>query len=205
MAAIVIDVPCSGEMHQIELRDDGTAVMLVHDEAIVRACVVFGARPPECLAALDEAREYPVDFVLANVEMADKVKGLLACDFAEHVLHIFEAEVPDDDRPRKAIHTARAYWRGKATREQLDEARVEAKAAWNRSADAARFAAGAALATPTARARWAAWDAAHAKAEGAADAAAYVAAMAAESLWQLSRIFKVLDAVRKGKRWPRLS
>ena len=32
---------------------------------------------------------------------------LVAADFAERVLHIFESRVPNDDRPRKAIEAAR--------------------------------------------------------------------------------------------------
>jgi hypothetical protein len=145
--------------------------------------------------------------------MTDKVKGLLACDFAEHVLHIFKAEVPNDNRPRRAIQVTRAYWRGNATVEQFD-------AAWKAAEAAARAAA---LATAATRARFApgavdaAWAASAARyaaraARVAGDEAQYAAwaaraatREAAERRWQLSRIFKVLDAVRRGKRWPRLS
>jgi len=35
-----------------------------------------------------------------------------AADCAEHVLHLFERERPDDDRPRHAIELARAWARG---------------------------------------------------------------------------------------------
>lgn len=35
-----------------------------------------------------------------------------AADCAEHVLPIFEAEAPDDDRPRALVERARAYARG---------------------------------------------------------------------------------------------
>jgi len=38
--------------------------------------------------------------------------GLWAADCAEHVLHLFERERPDDDRPRTAIAAARAWARG---------------------------------------------------------------------------------------------
>ncbi|NDJ54546.1 MAG: hypothetical protein GYB68_15880 [Chloroflexi bacterium] len=34
---------------------------------------------------------------------------LLACDFAEHVLHLFESAFPDDDRPRQAIMLSRRF------------------------------------------------------------------------------------------------
>ena len=38
--------------------------------------------------------------------------ALWAADCAEHVLHFFEQEQPDDDRPRRAIELARAWARG---------------------------------------------------------------------------------------------
>ncbi|HET7466213.1 MAG TPA: hypothetical protein VFL29_06085, partial [Candidatus Dormibacteraeota bacterium] len=41
-----------------------------------------------------------------------RLLALWAADCAEHVLHHFEAERPDDDRPRRAIEQARAWVRG---------------------------------------------------------------------------------------------
>jgi hypothetical protein len=38
-----------------------------------------------------------------------------AADCAEHVLHLFEAARPDDDRPRRAIQLARTWARGEVT------------------------------------------------------------------------------------------
>ena len=54
---------------------------------------------------------------------------LFACDCAERALPLFEREYPNDDRPRKAIATARRYAEGKATNEDLDAARDAASAA----------------------------------------------------------------------------
>ena len=84
---------------------------------------------------------------------AEKFNRLLACDYAEHVLHIFEAEYPDDYRPRKAIEVARRYARGEVTKEELTAAEAAAGAAWA-AAGAARTAAGAARATEWAAARY---------------------------------------------------
>ncbi|MCX6101620.1 MAG: hypothetical protein NTV92_09470, partial [Candidatus Bipolaricaulota bacterium] len=39
-------------------------------------------------------------------------RAFLAADGAEHVLPYFENAFPDDDRPRKAIETTRAWARG---------------------------------------------------------------------------------------------
>ena len=38
-----------------------------------------------------------------------------AADCAEHVLPLFTAKYPEDDRPRRAIETARAWSRGEAS------------------------------------------------------------------------------------------
>ena len=96
---------------------------------------------------------------------------LFAADCAESVLHLFEAEYPDDDRPRRAIAVARD---ASATDEQMSAARDDAWAAvfdaWT-DADAAVEDARTAEAAARA-AEAAAW---------AADAAAWAAEVAAVS------------------------
>ena len=115
-------------------------------------------------------------------DLTEQEQRLIAADFAEHVLPLFEAEYPDDDRPRKAIDAARAYARGEITKEQLADARASARdaaaaAAW----DAAR-----AAARDDARAD------ARAAAAAAAGAAARAAARDAERAWQQQRIDEVV-------------
>jgi hypothetical protein len=109
---------------------------------------------------------------------------LLACDFAEHVLHLFENQYPDDDRPRKAIIAARdsadaeaaasAYVAAYAAARAADAGRA-ADAAARDAADAAADAAYAARAARAAYAAYAAANAAYAAAY-TAYAAAYTAA-----------------------------
>lgn len=81
----------------------------------------------------------------------DRLARLFACDCAESVLHIYERDYPNDNRPREAIRVSRAY--------ALGEAR---DAAW-------------------AAASAAAWDAAWAAARAAASDVAWAAARAATS------------------------
>ena len=52
---------------------------------------------------------------------------LLACDFAEHVLPIFEAQYPGDKRPHQVIEVSRRFALGEATADDLACARA---AAW---------------------------------------------------------------------------
>jgi hypothetical protein len=60
-------------------------------------------------------------------KLSDQQRRLLACDYAERVLPLFEAQYPDDDRPRQAIQVARQFANGQATEEEMLEAR---DAAW---------------------------------------------------------------------------
>jgi len=101
---------------------------------------------------------------------SDTFARLLACDYAEHVLRIFETQYPDDDRPRKAIAVSRRYARGEATDAELSAARA-----------AAGYAAGAA-ALAAARA-----------AAGYARYAARAAAWNAERMWQEARLRELLE------------
>ena len=107
-------------------------------------------------------------------DLTEQEQRLIAADFAERVLPLFEAQYPDD-RPRNAIEAARAYARGEITKEQLSAAWAAARAVTGAAARNAAWAfAGAA-------ARDAAWAAASAAAEAAARAAAGAAAWASAS------------------------
>jgi hypothetical protein len=48
---------------------------------------------------------------------------MFACDCAEHVLPLFEREHPYDDRPRQAIEIVRRFLAGRATSDELSDAR----------------------------------------------------------------------------------
>jgi len=60
-----------------------------------------------------------------------------AADCAEHVLPLFALEYPEDERPRRAIETARAWSRGQATVGEAREAAFAAHAAARNAFDAA--------------------------------------------------------------------
>lgn len=74
-----------------------------------------------------------------------------AADCAEHVLPLFGEQYPQDDRPRRAIETARAWACGEVTVGEARAAALEAHAAARDAADdaarAAARAAGHAVAT----------------------------------------------------------
>ncbi len=121
----------------------------------------------------------------------DNELRLLACDFAEAVLPIFEKEYPNDNRPRNAIAVARRFANGDSSAEELAAAR---DAAWAAAGDAALAAAGAAardaaLAAALAAASAAARDAAWASARDAAWNATWNATWAA----QLGMVVKALN------------
>lgn len=73
----------------------------------------------------------------------EKAQRLFAADCAEHVLHIFEAEFPNDKRPRETIAAVRAYARGEITSAELWVAAraTAARAAAARAAADATYAA----------------------------------------------------------------
>ena len=115
-------------------------------------------------------------WALRAVDGKDKEIRLMAADFAELVLPIYEKEYPDDDRPRKAMQAARDFANG-----LIDDA--ARSAAWSAARSAARSAADAAWAAAMSAARSAA-DAAMSAADAAraaAMSAAWYAADAARS------------------------
>ena len=64
-----------------------------------------------------------------------------AADCAGHVLHVFEENQPNDDRPRRAIELVRAWTRGEITMSQSRAAGGHAMAAARELRGAARHAA----------------------------------------------------------------
>jgi hypothetical protein len=120
-----------------------------------------------------------------------RVVAAWAADCAEHVLGVFEAEAPDDARPRDAIARARAFARG-----ELDAAgEIRRRFVAGRAARDVHAPAAAAAATAAAQAAAVAHMGAHAL--GAAAYAAKAAGLAApdrpdmiseEIRWQLDRM-----------------
>jgi hypothetical protein len=85
----------------------------------------------------------------------DKNLRFFAFWCAEQVLPIYEEKYPDDNRPRRAIETARRYAEGLATEGELAAARTAAwAAAWAAASDAAWDAARAAARTAASDAAW---------------------------------------------------
>ena len=145
----------------------------------------------------------------ATVQDCDREKRLIACEFAESVLHIFESKYPNDNRPRKTIQSAKQFANGGISMEEMRESRrsaaaadadaayaaaaaADAYAAYAADADAAYAAAAAAAAdayAAYAAAAAAAADAYDAYAAYAADAADAAAARAKKKM-QLTEIFK---------------
>ena len=113
---------------------------------------------------------------------------MLACDFAESVLHL-----TDDPVPAETIRVARAYAVGQATDAELDAARAAAEAA---AEAAARPARAAAWATKS-KAAWApAWAAVRA-ARMAAWAAAWAAAETGTTIDTGAIFLRWLDAMER--------
>ena len=70
-----------------------------------------------------------------------RLLAMWAADCAEHVLHHFEQERPEDDRPRRAIELGRAWARGEITWAEARTAAGHANAAARDLIGAARHAA----------------------------------------------------------------
>jgi len=60
------------------------------------------------------------------VESQIKDAKLLLCDYADHVLHIFEEKYPDNNAPRTCIETTRKYINGECSKAGLIVAKANA-------------------------------------------------------------------------------
>ena len=140
----------------------------------------------------------------------DSIYRHMAADFAESVLHIFEAKYPNDNRLRLAIQAARDYADGKISKDAWAAASDAASdaawdAAWAAASDAASDAAWAAARAAASDAAWAAasdaaWAAARAATRDsmyAASDAAWAAARAANSAANAAELEKQKSIIIK--------
>jgi len=148
-------------------------------------------------AFLDLPELIYTDKVWVFVRSIDKDKlRLVAADFAERVLHIYESKYPNDDRPRKAIEAARRGDKDadSAVSDAADDAYAVAYAvAVSDAAYAAAYAAAAAAAHAAYAAVYAA-----AYAAAAAAAAAYAAVYAARKEEEEQAQIEIMKKYAKG-------
>jgi cytoskeletal protein RodZ len=121
---------------------------------------------------------------------------LVAADFAERVLHIYESKYPNDNRPRKAIEAARSGDKNAATAADAAATAAAATATDATAATAAVAAATAATAATVAAAIAAAATAATAAIAADAATAAATAAIAADAATAAATA-AAADAARK--------
>jgi hypothetical protein len=139
-----------------------------HDAPINLLTILAHNGTEDCLWAL-----------CATEQNCDTVARLMAADFVEAALPLYESKYPGDARPRQAIEAARAFARGEINTDQLAAAGAAAWAAAGAAAAAAAWAAARAAALAAALAAGAAAGAAARAAALAAGAAAGAAALAA--------------------------
>jgi hypothetical protein len=68
---------------------------------------------------LDLPAKNRVEALLQRELLSQKHLRELACDFAEHTLHIFESHAPEDRRPHRCVEVARQHFAGRAKSEEL--------------------------------------------------------------------------------------
>jgi len=102
-------------------------------------CGVNGLTPLEVCDLTGVSAEDKLWTLLREDVLSRKTLRLLASQWADRVLHLFEEPMPGDSRPREAIAVARRFAVETATQEELAAARAAARAAAKDAAwDAAR-------------------------------------------------------------------
>jgi len=143
-----------------------------------------------------------IRIVLRFGELDKRLLVSCAADLAEHVLHIFEEDFPNDDRPRLAIKTTRDWVNGlitdNTTKDAADAAAEAAYAAANANTLASLDAAWAAIHAADAYTAWTAavaWTSYYAANDAADSAASAVDAAENKELeiaWQTQRLIDYL-------------
>jgi hypothetical protein len=152
--------------------------------------------PPEVLDCHVSAVE-KMWVLLRNPIFTDRELRLIACDFADEVLPIYENANPNDNRTKACIEMARKFANGEFPDEERNAARNAARAAARQGGRTvwAAWAAWAAMDAASEDAEDAAWAAAGAARNAAADAGA-AAGFNWDSAWAAA-VEQQLEIVRK--------
>jgi hypothetical protein len=193
--SVIITATYQGETFDVEIFHDGHDVdiefpgrSLQHEQAMAE----FTDSESVVLQFYNDFCEKPIENIFKRLWCVAESRSLLAADYAEHVLYLYEGQNPDDIRPRKAIEAVWKFNSGQMTLSVLKRAASAARAAAWKAARAAEPAA------------WAAVRAAEAAAEEAAEPAAWAAVRAA---WTKVRVkvraarVKALNEVRWAAQW----
>ena len=114
-------------------------------------CVELEERPwltPSEIIGIDLPARNRVEALLRREFFGEEQLRELACDFAEHTLHIFEWCCPNDLRPRRFIEIARLYYAGEVNKDRVRSAFIDTWKAIERFKDVqyqAAFASGLAV------------------------------------------------------------
>lgn len=99
-------------------------------------CALKGVKDSDSINLLTILETNGLDDALwalrATAENCDKVARLMAADFAEEVLPIWQKKYPNDKRPELAIKAARNFANGRISSQELDAAWAAGAAARKR-------------------------------------------------------------------------
>lgn len=203
MSARCIATFFEDEKVEVEISGDGKLTIVDHDIEYDIAFVAMGGEKTPAVRLMDIWLKNPADVICYNLGLEDNTLMLLAADWAEHVLPIFEKVRLKDKRPRLAIEATRDFVSGKITAAQLDKAHQEAIHAAVKMAEEWPGTGAVAAAWSAAYAAWAAaawaWNKAADWARRSTATDPHL-----EQAWQVRRFVHVMECLQAGKPWPPL-
>lgn len=200
------------ETVRIEILKDGNLYFPDNDIEYDITMTEFGEPETFAIQLFREWNSDRIEFILERLELSKQTIVMLAADFADHVLPLFEKEFPADGRPRKSIEGARIYASSIETEGERQNS-IKAFELAMKADDARHMAAGSGTRSSL-YAAYAAMSAglaagSHAPAENTVMSTASYAANAAlnwneEYNWQIRRFVDCMEALQAGKPWPPL-
>lgn len=154
-----------------------------------------GNTPVIPLQILDSSGLDDALWVLRACDNSERFTRLLACDYAEHVLHIFGTKYPNNNRLREGIEVSRRFADGTATMEELRMADLDAWAVARTAATGSNNPWGPVAELEAAKASWA--TAAARAAVAAAYAVGGVVIMAAATAAKAAEADRASDGVEE--------
>jgi hypothetical protein len=219
--SVVLEVTVEGETFDVEVFHDGHIEFpdrnLRHEQAMAE----FTDSESAVVGIYDLWSKDPIAVLCYCLELPKDSHTILAADYAEHVLRIYEAHCPNDPRPKLAIDATRDFVAGKIGITKLKMAAKATRAAAKEAFARFLFAAGRAAQSaneatfsaqdstrPEVGAAWAALYAAQGAAKWAAassvsvDSLEWEQAPGAEFAWQVRRFVDCMEAIGQGLDWP---
>ena len=205
------------EPFEVEISSNGELSFPGYDEHLEYeiAYAAMGGHKTTAMYLLELWIEEPIEAICTNIHLERNTLALIAIDWAEHVLPLFEREYPEDKNPHMMVAASRKFVSGKISKSAFEVDKQMVRKSVDRAWRDSGLRKAETVAWSVARSAELTADVAR-NIDGSAETTAWAASMAAakaagasttgfdqERAWQVRHFVHVMECLQAGKNRPK--